>query len=42
MKLSPTIEVPSWLYMQLMRYVEIDKINQIKQSNNKNIPAFFK
>ena len=42
MKLSPTIEVPSWLYMQLMRYVETDKINQIKQSNNKNIPAFFK
>jgi protein tyrosine phosphatase (PTP) superfamily phosphohydrolase (DUF442 family) len=42
MKLSPTIEVPSWLYMQLMRYVETDKINQTKQSNNKNIPAFFK
>ena len=42
MKLSPTIEVPSWLYMQLMRYVETDKINQVKQSNNKNIPAFFK
>lgn len=42
MKLSPTIEVPSWLYMQLMRYVETDKINQTKQNNNKNIPAFFK
>ena len=42
MKLSPTIEVPSWLYMQLMRYVETDKINQTKQNNNKNIPSFFK
>ena len=42
MKLSPTIEVPSWLYMQLMRYVETDKLNQAKQNNSKNIPSFFK
>lgn len=42
MKLSPTIEVPSWLYMQLMRYVETDKINQSKQNEKKNIPSFFK
>jgi len=42
MKLSPTIEVPSWLYMQLMRYVETDKINQSKKNDNKQIPSFFK
>ena len=33
MKLSPTIEIPSWLYMQLMRYIEIEKINQTKVKN---------
>ena len=43
MKLSPTIEVPSWLYMQLMRYVENDKINQMKQMNKShNMFQFFK
>ena len=33
MKLSPTIEIPSWLYMQLMRYIEIEQINKIKAQN---------
>ena len=33
MKLSPTIEVPSWLYMQLMRYIEIEQINKTKAQN---------
>ena len=41
MKLSPTIEVPSWLYMQLMRYVETDKLNQAKQNNSKTILGKF-
>jgi protein tyrosine phosphatase (PTP) superfamily phosphohydrolase (DUF442 family) len=30
MKLSPTIEIPSWIYMQLMRYNEIQQINIAK------------
>ena len=34
LKLSPTIQIPSWLYMQLMRYVENSKINEMKQMNN--------
>jgi protein tyrosine phosphatase (PTP) superfamily phosphohydrolase (DUF442 family) len=33
MKLSPTIEIPSWLYMQLMRYIEIEQINKAKAQN---------
>jgi protein tyrosine phosphatase (PTP) superfamily phosphohydrolase (DUF442 family) len=42
-KLSPTIQIPSWLYMQLMRYVENSKINKIKQMNNNfNMFQFYK
>jgi len=41
MKLSPTIEIPSWLYMQLMRYIEIEQINKIKlQTNNPKVNIY--
>ena len=33
MKLSPTIEIPPWLYMQLMRYRETEQINKTKIQN---------
>ena len=33
MKLSPTIEIPPWLYMQLMRYRETEQINKTKVQN---------
>jgi protein tyrosine phosphatase (PTP) superfamily phosphohydrolase (DUF442 family) len=39
MKLSPTIEIPSWLYTQLMRYRETEEINKKKEMNKK---SFFK
>ena len=38
MKLSPTIEIPSWLYTQLMRYKENMEINKMKEMNKK--PSF--
>ena len=41
-KLSPTIEIPSWLYMQLMRYNEILKINQTKVKNMELRHSLFK
>jgi len=42
MKLSPTIEIPSWLYMQLMRYNEIQQINITKAKNNDLKHSLFK
>ena len=39
MKLSPTIEIPSWLYTQLMRYRETEEINKKKEMSKK---TFFK
>ena len=39
MKLSPTIEIPSWLYTQLMRYRETEEINKKKKKKKK---SFFK
>ncbi len=36
MKLSPTIEIPSWLYTQLMRYRENEEINKMKEMNKKS------
>ena len=42
MKLSPTIEVSSWLYMQLMRYNETLKINQTKVKNMELRHSLFK
>ena len=41
-KLSPTIEIPSWLYMQLMRYNETLKINQTKVKNMELRHSLFK
>ena len=41
-KLSPTIEIPSWLYMQLMRYNETLKINQTKVKNMELKHSLFK
>ena len=41
-KLSPTIEIPSWLYMQLMRYNEALKINQTKVKNMELRHSLFK
>ena len=38
MKLSPTIEIPSWLYTQLMRYRENLEINKAKEMTKK--PSF--
>ena len=38
MKLSPTIEIPSWLYTQLMRYKENMEINKMKEMSKK--PSF--
>ena len=38
MKLSPTIEIPSWLYTQLMRYREKEEMNKVKEMNRK--PSF--
>ena len=38
MKLSPTIEIPSWLYTQLMRYKENEEMNKLKEMNKK--PSF--
>ena len=37
MKLSPTIEIPSWLYTQLMRYRETEEINKKKEMNKKTV-----
>ena len=34
LKLSPTIEIPTWLYTQLQRFVENEKINKNKEMNN--------
>ena len=42
MKLSPTIEIPSWIYMQLMRYNEIQQINIAKAKNNDLKHSIFK
>ena len=42
MKLSPTIEIPSWLYMQLLRYVEIEQINKTKVKNMELKNSIFK
>ena len=42
MKLSPTIEIPSWIYMQLMRYNEIQQINIAKAKNNNLKHSIFK
>ena len=42
MKLSPTIEIPSWLYMQLMRYNEIEQINKTKVKNMELKHSIFK
>jgi len=42
MKLSPTIEIPSWIYMQLMRYNEIQQINIDKAKNNNLKHSIFK
>ena len=41
-KLSPTIEIPPWLYMQLMRYNETLKINQTKVKNMELRHSLFK
>ena len=41
-KLSPTIEIPPWLYMQLMRYNETLKINQTKVKNMELKHSLFK
>ena len=42
MKLSPTIEIPPWIYMQLMRYNEIQQINIAKAKNNDLKHSIFK
>ena len=42
MKLSPTIEIPSWLYMQLMRYNEIQQINKTKAEKMELKHSIFK
>ena len=42
LKLSPTIEIPPWLYMQLMRYNETLKINQTKVKNMELKHSLFK
>ena len=41
MKLSPTIEIASWLYTQLMRYRENEENNKKKEMNKKTF-SFFK
>ena len=44
MKLSPTIEIPSWLYTQLMRYRDNEEINKkkdLKEMTRKSL-FFFK
>lgn len=40
LKLSPTIEMPTWLYTQLQRFVENEKINKFKEMNNMQKSVF--
>lgn len=44
MKLSPTIDIPSWLYTQLMRYRETEEINKKIEMSKKSVfkSVFFK
>lgn len=37
MKLSPSIEIPSWLYTQLMRYRETEEINKKIEMSKKTV-----